>query len=65
MMARAYSKPKKKATKRKASKTKELTTLAYKLGQIEKGKKNSNSKVYDSYNKGLAYDPTRKKKPLI
>lgn len=50
--------------KKRVSKTKEMTTLAYKLGQIEAGKKNPESKVYESYQKGLT-NKKRTKKPLF
>jgi hypothetical protein len=63
IMSRFYSKPK-KTRRRKASKTKEMTTLAYKLGQIEAGKKNPESKVYESYHKGLE-NKKKSKKPLF
>ena len=42
----------------------ELERLAYNLGKIERGKRNSNSKVYESFGKGL--NATQKqKKPLV
>lgn len=59
----AYS-TRKPRRKKKVNKTREMTTLAYKLGQIEAGKKNPESKVYESYHKGLE-NKKKAKKPLF
>lgn len=53
---------KKKSKKKGRS---ELEKLAYNLGKIERGKKNPNSKVYDSFNNGLKAPEKKAKKPLI
>lgn len=38
--------------------------LAYTLGLIEKGKKNPESRIYDSYNRGLQGQVAKKQKPI-
>ena len=38
--------------RRKTSKTQELTTLARKMGQVERGLKNPDSKISQAYNQG-------------
>ena len=53
-----------KARTRKKSKYTKAETLAYQLGQINRGLKNTNSKVYESYQKGLSNKKTKAKKPL-
>ena len=57
-MARKYNK--KKKSKKKYS---ELEKLAFQMGKVNKGLKNTNSKVYDSYNAGFEAK-TSKRKPL-
>lgn len=57
------SNPAKKGKKK--SKYSDLEKLAYQLGQIERGKKNPNSKVHDSFNNGLKEKQPRAKKPLL
>ena len=55
----AYSKYKKKGKK---SKYTQLERLAYQMGKIDKGLKDSNTCVYASYQAGV--NAKRKKKPL-
>ena len=54
----------KKNYKRK-SKYSEPEILAYKLGQIQRGLNNPNSKVYESYNNGMQVKQPAPKKPLF
>ena len=42
-----------------------LEKLAYSFGQINRGLKNPNSRVYESYANGLTGKTTTNKKPLI
>lgn len=42
----------------------EAERLAYTLGLIERGKKNPDSKIYESYNRGLQGQVTRIDKPI-
>ena len=56
----AYSGYKKKGKK---SKYTQLERLAYQMGQIDKGLKDSNTLVYDSFQAGCTATK-RKKKPL-
>ena len=39
--------------KKRVSRSKTLTTLAYNMGQVNKGLKNPDSRISDSYNAGL------------
>lgn len=48
---------------RKKSKYRQLERLAYNLGKIDKGLKDSNTRVYDSYQAGCN-STKRVKKPL-
>ena len=59
----AYYK-KKSYGKRKYSYSKEMNALAYKMGQIEKGRKNPDSQISESYNNGLN-KAAKKKKTLF
>ena len=59
----AYYK-KKSYGKRKKSFSKEINALAYKMGQVEKGRKNPGSQIYESYNNGLN-KTAKTKKPLF
>lgn len=43
----------------------ETEKLAYRLGQIERGKKNPNSKVYESYNRGLNKPAKKTRKTMF
>lgn len=53
-----------KKTKKKKGKYTQIERLAYQIGQVEAGKKNSNSRVYESYCKGVE-NKKREKKPLF
>ena len=50
--------------KRKVSRAKTLTTLAYNMGQVNKGLKNPNCRIADSYNAGLNR-VKKERKPLF
>jgi len=41
-----------------------LERIAYTQGVLERGKKNPNSRIYDSFQKGLNGLPTKKSKPI-
>ena len=56
---------KKQNNRKRKPRFSELERLAYNLGQIERGKKNPDSKVHESYNNGLKEKTPRKRKPLI
>ncbi len=55
---------KKAKPKKKSSKYTSVEKLAYQIGQIEKGLKNPNSRVYESFNNGRNIEK-KKKKPLF
>ncbi len=62
-MAKTYNKT---ANKRKSNRGRnELEVLAYKMGQIERGLANPDSKVKASYDRGAATPTQRKRKPLL
>lgn len=63
-MAWNYGNKKGKGYGKKSGYT-EAEKLAYKLGQIEVGLKNSNSKVSESYIKGANSTKIKEKKPLF
>ena len=63
-MPRYNTKNKKRRNNKRKSRSSELKRLAYNMGQVEKGLKNSNSQISSSYNAGL--NRTKKqKKPLF
>lgn len=63
-MPRYNTKNKKRRNNKRKSRSAELKRLAYNMGQVEKGLKNSNSQISSSYNAGL--NRTKKqKKPLF
>ena len=49
----------------KNSKYSETEKLAFKMGQIERGIKNPNSKVYESYQNGLKDTKPKTKKTMF
>ncbi len=51
--------------KKKGRKYTELERLSYNLGQVSRGLKNPNSRVYESFNNGKTGKTTSHKKPLI
>ena len=53
-----------KSNKKKTSTASQLKKLAYQMGQVNKGLKNPNTQVYESYHRGLSKDSSEKKKPL-
>ena len=59
----AYNK--KRTYKKKKQKYTKLERLAYNLAKVDKGLKNSNSRVYASYQNGSKGIASGKKKPLI
>ena len=67
-MARYTNNSKKRTTrknaKKKSSTASQLKKLAYQMGQVNKGLKNPNTQVYESYHRGLSKDLSEKKKPL-
>ena len=50
---------------KKRSSSNSLTDLAYKMGLVERGLKNPDSKISDSYNRGLVKPEKRPKKTLF
>ena len=50
---------------RKNNSARELTKLAYQLGQIERGKKNPDSRISESFNRGATAPQKRERKPLF
>ena len=62
MSTHNWQKNKNEREKKKYSK---LETLAFYLGKINRGLKNDNSRVYESYNKGLNNVSKNNRKPLI
>ena len=51
-------------TKRRTRRN-DLTTLAYKMGQIERGRKNPDSQISESFNRGATAPQKRAKKTLF
>ena len=43
----------------------DLTTLAYKMGQVERGRKNPDSMISESFNRGITAPQKRAKKTLF
>lgn len=62
-MAKNYKNNKYKGNRNKGRFT-DAERLAYTLGLIEKGKKNPDSKIYESYNRGLQGQVSKKQKPI-
>lgn len=58
----AYTKKRRNKKKTYAQKASELRDFAYKLGQVEKGRKDSDTQVYDSFNKGFSSEKSKKKR---
>lgn len=52
-------------TRKKRAKFTQVERLAYQMGRIERGKKNPNSRVHESFNNGLNGKSSTKKKPLF
>ena len=52
-------------TKKKASNASQLKKLAYQMGQVERGLKNPNSQISESYNNGKHAKRKNTKKPLF
>ena len=59
----SYNKTFKRKSTRKSKYT-EAEKLAYNLGLIEKGKKNPESRIFESYNRGLQGQVSKKQKPI-
>ena len=64
-MARRYNRRRNARRVRSRRRAKELTSLAYKMGQVERGKKNPGSRISESFNRGAAAPQKRKNKPLF
>ena len=64
-MAKYFKKSYKKKNKKYKSKRSALEKLAWNLGRIERGKNNSDSKVYASYQAGKSEPKKSARKPLI
>ena len=68
MSFKGYSKKKKKNSRKKNKKKSNrhaLERLAYQMGMIERGMANENSKVFESFQKGLAVPNKKERKPLL
>lgn len=59
-----YRKQKKFNSKKKNARAKELTTLAFKMGQVKRGLDNPNSRISSAYNRGKT-KPTKKQKKSL
>lgn len=55
----------KSRTTRKTSKSSELTSLAHKMGQVQRGLQNPDSKISSAYNRGITKPKKRKKQSLF
>ena len=65
-MARRYKQRRAKARPRKYTRRRnDLTFLAYKMGQVERGLKNPDSKISESFNRGATAPQKRVKKTLF
>lgn len=64
---RTTKKPKTSSKTGRKSKSKytELEKLSYKLGQIERGLKNPDSRVFESYNNGKKGPTKKRRKSLL
>ena len=60
-----YGSKKRTYHKKNKSKFTELERLAYNMAKVDKGLKNPNSRVYESYHNGANGIANGKKKPLI
>lgn len=60
----AWGKRNKRRRNKKQSYTKKMTSLAYQMGQVNRGLKNPDSKISASYNAGLK-KKAKEKKPLF
>ena len=54
-----------KKTKKKVSNASQLRKLAYQMGQVERGLKNPNSQISESYNNGKELKRKSTKKTLF
>ena len=63
--SRANSRTKSRRTTKRTSMSSELTSLARKMGQVERGLKNPDSKISSAYNSGLTKPEKRKKQSLF
>ena len=55
----------KSRTIRKTSTSSELTSLAYKMGQVQRGLQNPDSKISSAYDRGATKPEKRKKQSLF
>lgn len=55
----------KSRTTRKTSTSSELTSLAYKMGQVQRGLQNPDSKISSAYDRGKTKPEKRKKQSLF
>lgn len=55
----------KNRTTRKTSTSSELTSLAYKMGQVQRGLQNPDSKISSAYDRGKTKPEKRKKQSLF
>lgn len=62
---RGFSSRKTKGSKTKKSKYTKVEQAAYLFGQVERGIKNPNSRIYESYTRGNTKPEKREKKPLF
>ena len=65
VLASRYRKKRKFNKRKNKSRFTEIEKFAYKMGKVARGVKNSDSRVFASYNNGLNGQTTTKKKPLI
>lgn len=55
----------KRTSKRKTSKSSELTSFAYKMGQVQRGLQNPDSKISSSFERGKMKPEKRQKQTLF
>lgn len=63
--SRTNSRSKSRRITRKTNRSSELTSLAYKMGQVQRGLQNPDSLIKESYDRGNAKLEKRKKKTLF
>ena len=63
--SRTNSRTKSRRTARKTSRASDLTSLAYKMGQVQRGLQNPDSKISSAYDRGKTKPARRKKQSLF
>ena len=62
---RSNSRSKSRTNSRKINRSSDLTSLAYKMGQVQRGLQNPDSKISSAYDRGKTKPERRKKQTLF